>query len=81
MTEFDSKVSRALAAFIEERQYSPTVRELMTEVGSSSFKGMHASLVRLRDAGIITWREGTNRTLRVVGEHANKGPKEGETVH
>lgn len=44
----------------------PTGRELQEAVGYRSNSTLHTWLCRWRRAGLVTWRDGRNRTLRTV---------------
>ncbi len=48
------------------RGVPPTVREIADELAIKSPSAVHRSLVRLRDAGHVTWTVGSARTLRPV---------------
>jgi repressor LexA len=64
--ERDRRVLETVRRFIEEHGYPPTVRQVAAELGLQSASGAHTSLIRLRDAGRVTWVIGQPRTLRVV---------------
>lgn len=46
--------------------YPPSIREIMRNVGLSSPASVHEQLSVLRDAGHISFRQGQNRTVRLV---------------
>lgn len=57
-----------IKAFIAERGYPPTTRELTAILGLSSTRKTHELLVSLRAEGKIEWDERLARTLRVIGD-------------
>jgi len=66
MTSDQERVLAALSRFIDAHGYSPSITELMAEVGTSSRNGLQNALNALRDENLITWTKGMNRTLRLV---------------
>jgi repressor LexA len=52
--------------FILEHGYSPTVREIGSQLGKSSPHTIKYHLDKLRGAGRVTWETGKTRTLRVT---------------
>lgn len=52
-------------AFIKEKGYSPTVREIAKELGNSSPATTLHHLKELKKKGYITWIEKQSRTIRV----------------
>lgn len=59
-----------LLAFIERYRnkygYAPTTREMATALGIRSPGAVHKRLVRLRNAGRVTWRDNATRTIKVL---------------
>lgn len=55
-----------LDAFITDKGYSPTLRELMFLMGLSSVSTMAWHLDILRRDGYVTWEEGRPRTLVIT---------------
>lgn len=66
MTDLDILVIEGIKGYWAENANAPTLRELMIRIKQPSFKNVHASLTRLRAAGIVHWNERRSRTLRVV---------------
>lgn len=64
LTDRDQKVLRAMRKFIERKGYPPTVREIARLLGLKSTSGVHTSLVRLREEGLVKWEDGRPGTLR-----------------
>jgi DNA-binding transcriptional ArsR family regulator len=60
-----SLIPDAIRDFVDEKGFSPTVRELATKL-EVPVPTMHRRLVALRDAGIINWVDGAPRTLTVL---------------
>ena len=64
LTNRDQKVLKVMRKFIERKGYPPTVREIARVLGLKSTSGVHTSLVRLRDEGLVKWEAGRPGTLR-----------------
>ncbi len=70
LTPRQKDILKALKDLLEQKGYSPTSEEIMKASGTSSKSFVYASLVRLREAGIVEWVDGHKRTLRIVdAEH------------
>lgn len=59
-----------IATYSRNTGFPPTVREIGKAFGIRSPNGVMCHLHPLRDRGLVTWIEGKQRTLRVVGEVA-----------
>lgn len=57
-----------IRAFIAERGYSPTVREIQTGLSFSSPSMVQSRLAALRAGGEIDWVPGLTRTIRILEE-------------
>jgi len=57
---------RAVADFIDEFGYSPSVQEVGWNRSVKSRSTAHDQLVRLRHDGFVTWFEKMPRTLRIT---------------
>jgi repressor LexA len=66
MTPAQRELVDAVERFWAENGFPPTVRELCEMTGRSSTSTIHAHLLRLQKAGIVEWRPGRQRTLRVL---------------
>lgn len=66
LTERQTEALDAITLFIEEHDYSPSVRELQEILGFSSPAPVQSLLRRLRDKGCVTWNPGQSRTLRLL---------------
>lgn len=53
-------------AFRQEHGFSPSIRELMSALNLRSPSGIQHRLRSLRAYGLITWSEGTSRSLRPI---------------
>jgi repressor LexA len=73
VTTKQKRVLQAILDFTKENRYPPTVRELGAKLGLSSSSTVHSYLERLKLHGLITWEEGSIRTLKVV-EKSEKVP-------
>jgi repressor LexA len=62
----------AIGAFLKQRQYPPTFRDVQDAVGIASTNGASEMLVRLRKKGLVKWEPGEVRTLLLTqaGEEA-----------
>lgn len=65
-TERDADVLDFIADFIAEQGYAPTVREIGDGLGMSSPGTVHAHIVSLETAGLLTRVAGSPRTMKVV---------------
>lgn len=65
LTDREQHTLHYLVTFIDKNGFSPSVREVATGSGISVAVA-HYRLERLRDAGVVTWKPGTPRTLRVA---------------
>lgn len=66
LTDRDQKVLRVVQKFIERKGYPPSVRQIARVLGLKSSSGVHKSLVRLREEGLVQWEEGQLRTLHLT---------------
>ena len=66
LTERDRIVYAAIAGYIKENQYPPSVRELGELTNRTSTATILATLRSLERKGYITTRKGANRTIRIV---------------
>lgn len=47
--------------------FAPTIREIGKGVGLHSSSTVMGYLYRMRDAGVVTWKDSSSRTIRVFG--------------
>jgi repressor LexA len=66
LTDRDMKVLKVVRKFIERRGYPPTMREIARILGLKSTSGVHTSLRRLQQEGLVKWEPGRPGTLREV---------------
>lgn len=66
LTKRDKVVYSAIAEFIKENKYPPSVRELGELTYRTSTATISASLRSLERKGYITTKKGANRTIRIV---------------
>ena len=66
MTKKQEEIYNAIVAFIQEKGYSPTVREIGKMVNLKSPSTVHVHLMMLEAEGYITSEPGKQRTIRVV---------------
>ena len=60
------QVYEAIKAFLQERGYSPAVRDICAALGVST-STVHYHMRRLRREGRIVFEDGQARTVRLVG--------------
>lgn len=65
MTAAQQELVDAVGRYWAENGYAPTVRDLCELTGRTSTSTIHAHLRRLQKAGIVEWRTGRQRTLRL----------------
>lgn len=68
LTARQQAVVETIRTLTLERDYPPSIRELMEQLGMQSPNGVKAHLRLIRRKGWITWDEHKARTLRVVGK-------------
>ncbi|OAH53057.1 hypothetical protein AWH48_11910 [Domibacillus aminovorans] len=66
ITERRRKIFDYICNHIEQKNYSPTVREIGDHVGLASSSTTQSHLNRLKADGYVTWENGKPRTLRVL---------------
>lgn len=67
LTRRQALVLAYIAAFTAVRGYAPTLREIGKGLGIVSVAAVAQHLGYLRAKGRLTWEEGRQRTLRVLG--------------
>jgi SOS-response transcriptional repressor LexA len=55
-----------IKSHVTEKGYAPTIREITKAVGLQSSSTTHGHLERLKKKGVITWENGSVRTLKLV---------------
>lgn len=60
-------VARAIYDLTSERGIPPTVREIGARIGTSGIGNLHLVLQNMREDGMITWIDGRQRSIRLVG--------------
>ena len=66
MTARETEVYNFIKQFIEENQYSPTIREIAIGVNSASLHFIHDVVCDLKDKGYIKFKTKSARTIRIV---------------
>lgn len=66
LTERQREILAWVDAYIRDKGYSPTVRELCVAFRFKSPNGAMSHLTPLRKKGRLTWVDGSPRTMRVV---------------
>ena len=66
MKENEKIVYDFIKSYINENNYSPTVREIMRGINTKSPSYVHNLLIRLKDKGYIDFKEHSCRTLRIL---------------
>ena len=70
LTQNQQRVLNSLAAFWQERQIPPTVRDLTTRLGFESTNAVRGHLEALRRKGYVTWEPKVQRSIRILSEAA-----------
>ena len=68
LSAVDVRILDVIEGLTLSRGFPPTVREVGDAVGLSSSSSVHGRLAGLRERGLVSWREGSSRTLAVVSE-------------
>ncbi|WAM36614.1 winged helix-turn-helix transcriptional regulator [Caldicellulosiruptor acetigenus] len=63
LTERQQQILNAIIGYINEKGYSPSIRELADMVGIKSSSTLHGHLQRLAKKGYITKEKGKPRTI------------------
>jgi SOS-response transcriptional repressor LexA len=66
LSERKQKILDYICNHIEQKKYSPSVREIGEYVGLRSSSTTKGYLDRLKADGYVTWEEGKSRTLRLM---------------
>ncbi len=66
LTEPQQEMLDWIAAYIQQFQKSPSLREMMQGLGLRSASPVQARLDRLRQKGYVDWMRGKMRTIRVL---------------
>lgn len=61
-----SAILDCVAAYIEKHGFSPTVREIQTELGCKSTSTIHDYLHKMMDAGILSFEPTKPRTIVIL---------------
>lgn len=61
----DSQIISAIKE-LSKKGYPPTLRELTNKAGLRSSSTIHRQVSNLRQQGLVDWKLGQTRTLRVV---------------
>ncbi|MEK4442356.1 LexA family protein [Niallia sp. FSL K6-0077] len=70
LTQKQQNVLNALEIYINENGYSPSYRQLAKVVNLKSSSTVSGYLLRLKEAGYVTWEEGCPRTLSIIKKEA-----------
>ena len=62
------KILKAIEELIDEKGYSPTVREIGARVGIDQPGITHFHLKKLAEQGLVTWVPEQLRTIRLVNK-------------
>lgn len=76
----DQRVLTAIAVFIRERGYAPSLRELceLAEISSTSMAALH--LERLQERGLIEYTPRIARSIRLVKQPNTRHAPSGVSV-
>ena len=68
MSDIDRQTYEAIAAFMDDRGYPPSVKELGQSLGLTSSASVWKRLVSLEEAGMIERVPGSPRAIRLKGK-------------
>lgn len=68
----EKQLMDAIVSYINDKGYSPTVRELGRMVGLKSSSTIHKYFGRLKCGGLITWEPKSPRTIQVSENGTDK---------
>ena len=71
MTELNQRqesIYKFLISFKEDKQYSPSVREIRDALEIKSTSTVHSDLKKLEDLGLIVKSDNASRTIEIVGQ-------------
>jgi repressor LexA len=60
------KIYNFIYEFIQEKEYSPTIREIAAGTGLSSTETIHSHLKTLKEKGMLTFEPWKPRTIRLT---------------
>lgn len=66
-SEGASAMLEFVRAYVKEKRYAPTAREIQAGLGLASLATVHRRLRALQRAGLIDWPPGMHRGIRVMG--------------
>lgn len=66
MTIAQYRIYKAIVQYIDEKGYSPTVRELCKLTGKNSPGTVEVHLQKLKENGYITFIPNLSRTIRII---------------
>lgn len=66
LTRRQREVLDAIITFTQENNYSPTVREIGSMIGSKSPSTVQVLLKKLKRKGFVTWEPKIPRTIRII---------------
>lgn len=66
MTIAQYRIYKAIVQYIDEKGYSPTVRELCKMTGKNSPGTVESHLQKLKENGYITFIPNLSRTIRII---------------
>jgi len=70
LTPRQQDVLNWISGYIDTHGFSPTLREIQHAYGWKAVSAVQCFLEVLRKKGYVTWQEGCQRTIRVIGGDA-----------
>lgn len=67
------RVRQYIKDFWQTYHYPPTMREIANGLNYNSVDAVRYHIKALREAGVIEWQEGNERTIRMVTQGAKGG--------
>lgn len=81
LTKKQKKVYDYIVNFINENEYSPTVREICKDIGLSSPATAYGYIEKLRDKGYLESTEGAKRAIKIVDKNRPSYKELKETIN
>jgi|GEM_PF-1043831 len=81
LTERQQQVLNAIASYIKEKGYSPTIRELAQELGFKSTSTLHAHLQRLEKKVTSQKKKGNQEQLQSMRKTKKQGRLEQQVCY
>src|SRR5438309_11974231 len=74
LTDKQDRILKMIVAYVNDKGYPPSIREIGNHFGISSLRGVTVHLDALERKGYIS-RKATSRSITVIGKTGRTGPK------